>query len=321
MDAADSLQVFLHDDVLDVGAVGATLAQGALATCSCAIAAMLFNHGIISANTARRLRNASVLYSYSTLIASPLVVELAGLLAGPALQFIQATVIPYGVTAGFVVVNLVVNQIYVFDDVKYVPVVLQPSLVLPFKGQAKFYSIVKRPERPAVAIKRLVHAAQREVARVNALKPKVQETLALSCTIKDEKDGDLLTPTSICMTLLFVAASSYARSHEYARSQAQKASSPAMPPSQKVSEVHQVSQQLPSTNRAIFKTPVPKYLPLLSGAQLITNTEHTVQLFPASKIPPRARVVIAATALIALQWYHCQQSHEGWLSGGDVDEE
>jgi hypothetical protein len=317
MDIADSCQVFLHDDVLDARAVGATLAHGALATCGCAVAAMLFNRGLISASTARRLRNASVLYSYGARIAAPLVVELVGALTGPALHFLQATPVPHGLIAGFVVVNLVFNQIYVFDDVKYVPVALRPSMALLVQGHAKFYSIDKRPS--VVAFKRVTQAMQKVLAR--ASKPKAVHEVAAATQVvvsKEELKDDQLT-VPVCMALMFVAGCSYA----YAR----EASRRAMHQSQKVPFA-----QLRSPGAAPLR--LPKEIPLRvypgltqlqpnTQLQLFFNSAH-VNVNPALlyKLSPRVRWAITATTLIALIKYAQKSApHEGWLQRTDVDEE
>jgi hypothetical protein len=315
MDAAEAgqVQVFLHDDFLDAGSVGVSLAPGVLASCGCVVAAVLFKKGAISATAARRLRTASVLYSSAAVIAAPFIVKLVGMLAGPALQLLQANLVPYGLSFGFVVVNLVLNEIYVFDDVKYVPVNVQPSMLLPF--QSKFWSIEKRPENAAVAFKRVVQAAQKKFARESESNKANMSVVALTARKEEQKDEALL---NVAMAVVFAIASSYAwQANRGTVMQVASLSSRASIPRQ--ISLHLTQQAQRPTTQVLPQ----KRASLARKAQRISRGTWSL---PSNGLllSPRARWAIAIASLVALQLSQqqsVQQSVEGWLTKADLAEE
>jgi len=299
-----SVQVFLHADILDLGSVVATLAPEVVSSCGCAVSAMLFNNGLISASTARRLRNASVFYSSAVVIASSLVVELAGMLAGPALQLLQ-TIVPAGCGLGFLIVNLALNEICVLDDVTYVPILVKPSsmlfpTLLPI--QSKFWFIEKRPKHAVVA-RNSLHLFQKEVARASTLyKSEAQESQSVNAlTTQNQPKNETLM--NVALAIVFAIASSY---YAFAKREAKNGM-----------EVHLAQLRSPSyVPRPIF-LPNPfqalgprKLVPLAQNSRL---TEKRTRALKSGKrvsamwslqprpLTPRMRWIIAASVLIALQ--------------------
>jgi hypothetical protein len=228
---------------------------------------------------------------------------------------LQTNLVPYGLGVGFVVVNLVLNEIYVFDDINYQRVNKQPSMLLPFPGQSKFWSIEKRPEHAAVALKRMTRAVQRKVARETVLDKVPLGALA----VRDEEKKDEALMNAV-MAVVFAVASSY-----YAW-QAKKG----------------MVMQVPRLNRPTYiprqisLTPNPLAQPAHRPAKQVLPQKAPEKCAPVARKPaqkvagmwslnsstallsPRARFVIAASALVALQLSH---QTGGWLTKDDLTDD
>lgn len=306
-------QVFLYNDVLDC-TVGAYLASPVVSTTGCAVAAMLYNRGVVSANTARRLRNASVVYSSAIAIASPVVAQLAGVLANSALQLLRAAFVPYGLGVGFVVVSIVFNKIYVFDDVKFVPIQWQLSPFTPFPAELNCWSIVKRPEQTMSVLKRIAHATRGNVHESGSANQNFP-VAALTSRNEKQKDESFM---NAALAIIFAVASAY-----YAQAAWQS----------KKSMILQMAKGTPIPKQIFIESVLSQLQRARKQGFVVSkiNTPHKLSpphmagrwaLQSSLLMNPRMRWAIATTALVALQLAHQHpiQESQGWLTKADVDE-